>query len=165
MLVPPRIKYAFAFWVVAEVLAFVAVVDLVGLGDAILLGICATVLGFALLKRSGAAALVRLRALASGQASAGAMVDDTLATFGAVALIVPGFLSDLIGLALILPGVRSRAAMIVGKGMPRMWKAGHPAPGAHDPDWSDPAGPFDRNPPRHGPSAIDLEPGDWQRTR
>lgn len=149
MLFPVRL--ALALWCIAEVLVFVLVVKLVGFGLAMLASLAASVLGFALLRRTGAAALVKLRASFRGRLAGanGGVVVDGLAVLGALALLLPGFLSDLVGLALIVPPVRARAAAWLAREGARMLRgragirAAQPGPGG---------------------DVVDLEPKDWRRT-
>ena len=54
---------------VAEVVAFIAVVDWLGAGPAVLIGLGSTLLGAARLKRIGGAAFSRLRDVAGGRVS------------------------------------------------------------------------------------------------
>ncbi len=91
----------------AELLTFIAVVDWIGFGPAVLLGFGATLLGLARLRRVGTAALGRLRDVAEGRvAREDAFIDGALGTIGAVLLVLPGFLTDMIGLALLAPSCR-----------------------------------------------------------
>lgn len=88
----------------AEVVIFVAVAERIGVGDTLLLTLVSGALGAVMLRRSGKSALATLRSLSSADlGKEGALVDDVLASVGALLLILPGFVSDLIGLALILP--------------------------------------------------------------
>ena len=118
---------------------FLAVVHLlVGLGGALLAGLAATLFGGWLLKRTGAAAVLRLRATLSGrgESAPGEILDGTVRALAALALLLPGFLSDAIGLALTIPAVRAAA---IRKMSGRDWhpplrRARHaPRPGGHRP--------------------------------
>ncbi len=91
----------------AEVVAFVLVVRAIGFAPALLVGVATGVIGVARLRRLGLAALAGLRSAARGQASDEAVViDGALAALGAVLLVLPGFLTDLVGLALSAPSGR-----------------------------------------------------------
>ncbi len=99
----------------AEVLTFIAVVDWIGFGPALLLGFGATLLGLARLRRLGTAALGRLRDVAQGRAAReDAFIDGVLGTIGAVLLVLPGFLTDVVGLALLAPSCREWVKDYVG---------------------------------------------------
>lgn len=99
----------------AELLTFIAVVDWIGFGPALLLGFGATLLGLARLRRVGTAAFGRLREVAEGRvAREDAFIDGALGTIGAVLLVLPGFLTDAVGLALLAPSCREWVKGYVG---------------------------------------------------
>lgn len=131
----------------AEVVTFVAVVDWIGAGPAVLLGIGSTLLGLGRLRRIGTASLGRLRA-AVGSRGGGedAFVDGALDAAGALLLILPGFLTDLAGLALLAPSCREWVKGRIGLSVGPL------------------AGPrADRVRAARGPRTIDLEARDWSR--
>lgn len=93
----------------AEILVLWGVASLIGWGWA-LLGILAGIpIGFALMRNAGANAAGLMQANAAGdQERAIAMASSMTGQFVAGVLIaVPGYLTDAIGLALLLPGVRN----------------------------------------------------------
>ena len=101
--------------VVAEIVAFIAMVDWLGAGPAVLIGLGSTLLGAARLKRIGGAAFTRLRDVAEGRvAREDAFIDGALDAVGAVLLILPGFITDGIGLALLAPSCRDWVKARVG---------------------------------------------------
>jgi UPF0716 protein FxsA len=68
-------------------------------------------------------------------------MDGTLATLGALLLVLPGFVSDLIGLALLAPSVRHKiAGQIRGRSVPGRGQA----------------------PRRATADVIELAPADWR---
>jgi UPF0716 protein FxsA len=101
-----------AVWLGAELVAFATVVHLIGFAGAILVCILTSLAGLSTLRRAGLSAIVRLRQAVAGRTSAQrglsreAFLDSTLAGLGAVLLILPGFVSDFVGLALAAPSVR-----------------------------------------------------------
>ncbi len=101
-----------AVWLGAELVAFAAVVHLTGFAGAILACILTSLAGLSTLRRAGLSAIVRLRQAVAGRTSEQkglsreAFLDATLAGLGAVLLILPGFVSDFVGLALAAPSVR-----------------------------------------------------------
>ncbi len=101
-----------ALWLGAELAAFAVVVHLIGFAGAILACILTTLAGLSMLRRAGLSAILRLRQAVAGRTSEQralsreAVLDGTLAGLGAVLLILPGFVSDLVGLALAAPSVR-----------------------------------------------------------
>lgn len=147
MLLSTRLKLLVTVWFVSEVLVFIGVAELIGFGWALLASFTTTIIGFSLLKRAGAAAMMRLRGAFQGRHDGGLedVLDGTMATVAAVALILPGFLSDIVGLMLAVPAIRGHAARWVragGLGIRVEAKAD-----------------------RAGPQTIDLERGEWTRTR
>lgn len=145
MLLSTRIKFALVLWFALEALLFVLIVKLVGVGGAIVLGLLSSLLGLSTLRRAGASAMAKMRQAVSGRGRGVAMQDETLATFGAFALLLPGFLSDIVGLVLIVPSLR----VLVWRGM----LAGGFVSVARSS--ARPAAP-------HGPTTIDLDPQDWR---
>jgi UPF0716 protein FxsA len=132
---------------VAEIVAFIAVVDWIGAAPAVLLGIASTLLGAARLKRLGGAALTRLRDVAGGRVNQeDAFIDGALDAIGAVLLILPGFITDVVGLALLAPSCRDWVKSRVG------FSTG-PLAGRHT----------GRVRAAAPPRTIDLETGDWSR--
>jgi UPF0716 protein FxsA len=105
----------------AEILALWGVASLIGWGWA-LLGILAGIpIGFALMRNAGASATGLMQANAAGdQQRAMQMASSTTGQFVAGVLIaIPGYLTDLIGLALLLPGVRGA----IGRRMMRRYRS------------------------------------------
>jgi UPF0716 protein FxsA len=127
-------------WLAAEVLAFCIAIKLLGVGGTLLLGLCTTLLGAAMLRRLGLDAARQLsRTIVSGSRNE-AFVDGTLTALGALLLIVPGFVSDAAGLALATPSIRQRVAA-------RLLAAPDPSTGPKR---------------RSNPDVIDLSPDDWR---
>ncbi|WP_116401886.1 FxsA family protein [Methylovirgula sp. 4M-Z18] len=94
-------------WFVAEWYAFWAVAEAIGLGGALLLGLATSILGGLLLKKLGQDTIAALRRnLDGGVLRESAVVDGTLTAIGAILLILPGFLSDVVGFVLALPVIR-----------------------------------------------------------
>lgn len=105
----------------AEVLVLWGVASLIGWGWT-LLGILAGIpIGFALMRNAGASAAGLMQANATGdQQRAMAMASSMTGQFVAGVLIaIPGYLTDLIGLALLLPGVRGA----IGRRMMRRYRS------------------------------------------
>jgi UPF0716 protein FxsA len=136
-----------AIWLGAELAAFVAVVHLIGFAGAILVCILTTLAGLSTLRRIGLSAILRLRQAVARRTreqsgfSREAVLDGTLAALGAVLLILPGFVSDLVGLALAAPSVRFWVAEKLQLG--KFGRLGNGRPAA--------------------PRAIELAPREWSR--
>jgi UPF0716 protein FxsA len=104
---PISLTTAIGLWLVAEVIVFVIVVHNLGLVGALALGLLTSLVGAATLRRLGARALLALqRTVQGGQPSQGALLDGALAALGGLLLVLPGFLTDVLGLALAAPSVR-----------------------------------------------------------
>lgn len=89
---------------VAEISAFVAVVHALGALWAILLIAVSSIAGLALLRREGIKGWRAFRAAAEAGRPAGAQVSNSLVGLGgALLLAVPGFITAVAGLLLVLP--------------------------------------------------------------
>ncbi len=98
-----------AAWIVLEILAFALVVRAVGLLAAIAIAIGASLLGLADVRRLLDFFRTSVAARARGETAAvadGAMLDGALQALASFLLILPGFASDFVGLALKSPSVR-----------------------------------------------------------
>jgi len=93
---------------IAELLVLLAVAHVIGWGLTALAVLVSTVAGLALMRSAGAAGFAALRAQATPQASpvVGSPADHAWRFAAGVALAVPGFLSDLVGLVLLAPFLR-----------------------------------------------------------
>src|SRR5262245_4442158 len=92
----------------AEVLAFVLVAALIGWLPAAALFIATSILGVILLKRSARADFDRLRAALAQEGLRGMHLDTPGAAtmLGGILLVLPGFITDLIGGMLLVPTLR-----------------------------------------------------------
>jgi UPF0716 protein FxsA len=99
----------------AELYVLIRVGQVIGALPTIALLIVVSVVGAWLVKREGFATLARARArMDAGEVPGREMVDGLLILFAGALLITPGFLSDVIGVLLLLPPVRAvvRAAAL-----------------------------------------------------
>jgi UPF0716 protein FxsA len=122
----------------AEIVTFVAVAALVGVGTAFLLLLATSLLGFVILRRAGRSGLHHLRAAVDGikiNEAAGRGSGHLLTIVAGLLLIVPGFLTDLLGAALLIRPVRRLCSNAVQRWLHRR------QPG--------------------GPSTVDLAPDEW----
>ena len=146
-----RVKAVLMIWCVGEILVVALSVHLFGWTWTLLAGLLTSAVGFALLKRTGAATLIKLRASFQGRRTgtkAGGgrdVIDGALGVLGALALFLPGFLSDLAGFALLVRPVRDRIAASIGGGRWTSLRAGGRASG----------------PGAATAGEIDLEPNEW----
>lgn len=122
---------ALGLWLALEIFAFAFVLRAVGLLVAVALGLGTTALGLADVKRLFAVWRERGKLRAEG-----ALVDGALQALASLLLILPGFASDVAGLALKSPSVRTAL-------LARLRNRGAAARAA-------------------GPQTIDLAPHEWK---
>jgi UPF0716 protein FxsA len=126
-------------WLALELAAFLIVAQAVGFVGALLIGLATSLAGAVVLRQTGLGALAQIRASFDGAPQRpGAMVDGWIRAFAGVLLVIPGFLTDLAGLALAAPSVRQMLARRFG---------GAPA--------------FTSAPRRGRPATLDLDPEEW----
>ncbi len=90
-----------------EIAGFVIVGSEIGVLATLGLIILSAVLGFALLRRQGLSLLNQMKAeTAAGRAPQREIIHGTLLIFAGILLIIPGFLTDIIGLLLFIPFIR-----------------------------------------------------------
>lgn len=93
---------------VTEIALFVKAVQSLGLLSTILLALLAAMVGLSLLRRQGLRNLEMMRGGMSGGPAAMAEAFDSICiTLAGLLLILPGFLSDVVALALLAPPVRA----------------------------------------------------------
>lgn len=153
-----------------EITGFVLVGQWLGVLATIALVIASSLLGVLVLRSQGISLAQSLRRPRSGdpQRTAKSVLNSTAQVFGGLLLVLPGFITDILGLMLLIPVVRSTLWKIIS---PRLVvvQTGGKARGGVGPD----AGFPDRDPsayrgPRHqGPMGngdiIDLDEGDYHR--
>jgi UPF0716 protein FxsA len=139
MMFTSRFVFGFFAWLGLEFAAFVVVAENIGFSGALLLGMATSLAGFVLLRQSGQGAMEHLLASLSGaRPRKGDMVDGLIRALAAFLLILPGFISDLVGLALAAPSIRQILARRFG---------GQALPGAPR--------------RRENPGIVDLRPEEW----
>ncbi|MEJ7782299.1 MAG: FxsA family protein [Solirubrobacteraceae bacterium] len=93
---------------IAELYVIWQVGGLIGILPTIALLLAASILGGLLLRSQGRAAWRRfVAALQSGRPPAREVADGALIVFGAALLLTPGFITDALGLALLVPPTRA----------------------------------------------------------
>jgi UPF0716 protein FxsA len=143
---------AITLWLGAELLALAAVVHVAGLTGAILIGLLTSLAGFFLLRQVGHGAARHMRRMVNGESLAETvMIDGTLATFGALLLILPGFLSDAIGLGLAAPALRQWVLRRFGGKLGGKFEPGSPESRSQRPNRS-----------TSGSDVLELSPEDWK---
>ena len=103
-------------WPVVEIAVFLQVVQWIGVLDTLALMLVISVFGAWLVKRQGVGTLARMRAeLDDGRIPTGPMTDGGLLALAGFLLLVPGFVTDIFGLALLLPPVRAGVRVWLGR--------------------------------------------------
>lgn len=103
---PYPLRIALAAWIVAEAAAFIGLVYLVGILYTLLIFFGTSVIGVALLQYVGARSLRAARDYLNSGGDPAREMPNGYAAAGAFCLIVPGFVTDLIGLLLLFPPSR-----------------------------------------------------------
>lgn len=92
---------------IAEIIVLILVGKAIGVLPTVLLVIASSVLGAVLLKRQGLSALTRLRTdLRENRVPAAAIGHAIVVAIAGVLLLLPGFITDIVGLLLFIPAVR-----------------------------------------------------------
>jgi UPF0716 protein FxsA len=93
---------------IAELYVLIQIGQAIGVWATIALLFADSILGAALMRQQGRAAWMRFnRALAEGRVPGREVIDGVLIIFGGALLLTPGFLSDIVGLVLLLPPTRA----------------------------------------------------------
>lgn len=105
---PARALFAvFTVIPLVEVVLFIVVGSRIGVAWTVVLVLSTAVVGAALVARQGRATLLRARAdLIEGRFPAGALAHGVMILIAGALLLTPGFLTDAVGFALLVPGVR-----------------------------------------------------------
>jgi UPF0716 protein FxsA len=142
-----RVIIAILLLPAAEIAAFVLVAALIGWAGALLLMLATTLAGILVLRHSGRGGIARFRvAVSDGEITATEMNSaGFLTVLGGLLLVLPGFLTDLVGAALLIAPVRRWLGSVF-----RAWFESWLQTGA--------AG---RS--RKDPSVIDLSPDEWKQ--
>ena len=99
LLAMPFVEFSAFYWVAARIGLFPALIALVA----------TSFIGASLLRRLGGSALARLMAaFRRGEPPEGAARESFMVALGGVLMILPGFVTDVIGFALILPALLRR---------------------------------------------------------
>lgn len=101
------ISFLLLLFVLAEIAGFVLVGEAIGVAGTLALTLAGMVAGCVLLRRNGIATLVRVRAeLDAGRPPARPLAEGAVLAVASLLLILPGFISDVVGLLLLVPSVR-----------------------------------------------------------
>jgi UPF0716 protein FxsA len=140
-----RIIIALLLLPAAEIAAFVFVAALVGVAGALLLMVATTVAGFLVLRRSGRGKIANFRVAVSDAEITATEVNSAgfLTVLAGLLLVLPGFLTDLVGIALLIAPVRQWCGRMALRWF-QSWAGGQT---------------------RKDPSVIDLSPEEWKQVR
>jgi UPF0716 protein FxsA len=95
-------------WPLVEIAVFLQVVSWIGVVDTLAIMVAISLCGAWVVKRQGVGTLARMRAeLDDGRVPTGPMTDGGLLAAAGFLLLVPGFVTDVFGLALLVPPVRA----------------------------------------------------------
>jgi len=104
----------------AEIAAFIIVAVVIGWLWALCLFVATTVLGVLVLKRAGRKDVDRLRAALARDGVAAIHLDSPGLgpVIGGILLLLPGFITDMMGAALLIPAVRRRLRGAISRARP-----------------------------------------------
>jgi UPF0716 protein FxsA len=142
-----RILIAILLLPAAEIAAFVLVAAFIGVTGAVLLMFATTLAGILVLRRAGRGRIARFRvAVADAEITATEMNGaGFLTVLAGLLLVLPGFLTDLVGIALLIAPLRRWLGRVFRNRL-ASW-LGAAAAGRS----------------RQDPSVIDLAPDEWKR--
>jgi UPF0716 protein FxsA len=122
----PLLVLLFVVVPIAELFVIIQVGEAIGVLPTIALLIVDSVLGSMLMRSQGRAAWRRFNAaLAEGRIPHREVLDGALVIFGGALLLTPGFLSDILGILLLLPPTRALARTVVARRvLPRLVVSG-----------------------------------------
>ena len=148
---------------IAELYVIIQVGEAIGALPTIAILIADSVLGSWLLRSQGRGAWRRFNeALAAGRPPAREVLDGALVIFGGAFLITPGFLTDIVGVVLLVPPTRALVRRVLGRDFARRFATGvaaGPRPRG--------AGPAPRAPARGAydveGSAVEVDPPNLPR--
>jgi UPF0716 protein FxsA len=105
-------------WPVAELFVAIKVAEAIGVLLTVILLVAGWPVGSWLLRSEGAAAWRRLSAaVTAGRSPGREVVDGALALVGGVLLIVPGFITDVLGAGLLIGPTRALARRVVQRNL------------------------------------------------
>jgi UPF0716 protein FxsA len=101
---------------IAELAVIIQVGQLIGVWWTIAILIADSILGSVLMRSQGRAAWRRFNeAMASGRVPAREVLDGALVIFGGALLLTPGFITDVLGLLLLIPPTRALVRAVLAR--------------------------------------------------
>jgi UPF0716 protein FxsA len=105
-------------WPAAELFVVIKVADAIGVLDTILLLILGWPLGVWAIRAEGAAVLRRMQAaVAERRTPTREVLDGALILLGGLLLIIPGFITDVVGIVLLAPPTRIAARALLARNL------------------------------------------------
>lgn len=106
---------ALVLWPLVEIAVFLQVVSWIGVLNTLAVMVAISLCGAWMVKRQGVGTLARMRVeLDDGRVPTGPMTDGGLLAAAGFLLLIPGFVTDAVGLALLAPPVRAGARRWLG---------------------------------------------------
>ncbi|OWU69704.1 exlusion protein FxsA [Roseovarius sp. 22II1-1F6A] len=138
-----------------EIALFVQVGGLIGLWPTLAIVILTAILGTALVKQQGRSELARLRGSFSDlRDPTEPLANGAMILFSGALLLTPGFFTDAVGFALLVPGVRRRVFDLIRRNISiQRFEMGGTAQRG---------GPHPGGPQRARPGQVDVIDGDYQ---
>ncbi len=103
-------------WPIVEIAVFLQVVAWIGVLNTLALMVAISLCGAWMVKRQGIGTLARMRSeLDDGRIPTGPMTDGGLLAVAGFLLLIPGFVTDVFGLALLVPPVRGGVRRWLGR--------------------------------------------------
>jgi UPF0716 protein FxsA len=111
---------AILLWAVAEIVAFVAVADHIGVLLAIILVLGVSAAGPFLVRRAGTGVVEQARQrIQRGESPNREVLDGVVLLLGGVLVCVPGFIGDALGILLLIGPVRHAVIRVIGRRLGR----------------------------------------------
>lgn len=111
---PLLLFVAFIIVPLVELAVIIQVADVISLGPTLVLLIVDSIIGAILVRREGRRAWKRFRlALSEGRWPGDEVVQGALVLIGGTLLLTPGFVTDGVGLAMVLPPTRALASRLI----------------------------------------------------
>jgi UPF0716 protein FxsA len=128
-----RLILVFTIVPLAELYILIKIGSYIGGFNTILLVLMTTVLGALLARLQGLRTLRQIQlSLSQGQIPAEELIDGVLILFGGILLVIPGVLTDLFALVLLLPFTRTYFKRWLRRRFDRMMASGNVRLGASD---------------------------------
>ena len=114
---PAVLAFLFLVVPILELMLLIKVGEVIGVLNTIALLIVVSIIGAVMTKRQGVAVWRRFRAeLDRGKIPSNEILDGVLVIFAGALLLTPGFITDVLGLALLLPPSRTAVRRTLVKG-------------------------------------------------